>query len=129
MESRSPGRSGLLGNLRGFADSLLGSAHDRLELLAVELHEEKFRLIQVFIWISAIVFLTLLALVFVSLAVVVVFWDTARLTAIGTLAGGYTLGLIGTIIGFRRYLRTQPRPFAATLGELKHDRTCIHAEN
>ena len=70
METRVPGSSGLLGSLRGFADSLIGSAHDRLELLAVELHEEKYRLIQIFIWISAIVFLVMLATVFASFALV-----------------------------------------------------------
>lgn len=129
MESRAPGPSGLLGNLRGFADGLIGSAHDRLELLAVELHEEKFRLIQIFIWISGIVFLAMLALVFISFAVIVLLWDTARMAVIITLASGYTLGLIAAVWGFRRYLKTQPKPFAATLGELREDRECIHAEN
>jgi uncharacterized membrane protein YqjE len=40
MEPRVPGPSGLLGSVRAFADGLLGSVHDRVELLAVELHEE-----------------------------------------------------------------------------------------
>src|SRR2546423_1651551 len=117
--------TGLLGSLRGFAEGLIGSAHDRVELLAVELHEEKFRLIQIFIWISAIVFLAMLALVFISFAVVVLLWETARMEAICTLAGTYVAGLIATVIGFRRYLRTQPKPFAATLNELHEDRVCI----
>lgn len=129
METRAPGPSGLLGNLRGFADGLIGSAHDRLELLAVELHEEKFRLIQIFVWISGIVFLAMLAMVFISLAVVVMLWDTARVAAIGTLASVYSIGLIAAVVGFRRYLRTQPKPFAGTLSELREDRECIRAEN
>ena len=129
MESRAPGPPGLLGNLRGFVDGLLGSAHDRLQLLAVELHEEKFRLIQIFIWIGAIIFLGVLALVFLSLAVVILLWDTARVAAICALATAYSVGLVATVIGFRRYLQRQPRPFAATLGELKQDRECIRAEN
>lgn len=129
MDSRAPGSSGLLGNLRGFADGLIGSAHDRLELLAVELHEEKFRLIQIFIWISGIVFLAMLAMVFISFAVVVVLWETARIAAICSLAGLYVAGLIAAVVGFRRYLRAQPKPFAATLSELREDRECIRAEN
>ncbi len=128
-ESRVPSPSGLLGSLRGFADGLIGSAHDRLELLAVELHEEKFRLIQIFIWISGIVFLAMLAIVFISLAVVVLLWDTARMAAIATLAGAYSAGLVAAVIGFRRYLKTQPKPFAATLSELREDRECIREEN
>ena len=129
METRAPGPSGLLGNLRGFADGLIGSAHDRLELLAVELHEEKYRLIQIFIWISAIVFLAMLAMVFVSMVLVVLFWDTARVAVVCSLAGAYVVALIGVVIGFRRYLKRQPKPFAATLSELREDRECIRAEN
>ena len=129
MEARLPGSSGLLGSLRGFADGLIGSAHDRLELLTIELHEEKFRLIQAFIWISSIVFLAALALIFVSLALVVLFWETARMAVVTTLAAGYVLGLVATVIGFKNYLKRQPRPFAGTLAELKSDRACIRGEN
>jgi uncharacterized membrane protein YqjE len=129
MDTREPSPSGLLGHLRGFADSLIGSAHDRLELLAVELHEEKHRLIQIFIWISAVVFLAMLAMVFVSMALVVLFWDTARVTVVCSLAGGYFAAVIAAVLGFRRYLKRQSKPFSATLGELRADRECIRAEN
>jgi uncharacterized membrane protein YqjE len=128
-ESREPGPSGLLGSLRGFADGLIGSAHDRLELLAVELHEEKFRLIQIFIWISAIVFLAMLAMIFVSLAIVMIFWETAKVAVICGFAVAYTAGLIAAVVAFSRYLKTQPKPFAGTLNELKEDRECIRAQN
>ena len=129
METREPSTSGLLGHLRGFADSLIGSAHDRLELLSVELHEEKHRLVQIFIWISAIVFLAMLAMVFASMALVVLFWETARIAIVCSLAGGYIAALIAVGLGFRRYLKRQPKPFAATLSELRADRECIRAEN
>jgi uncharacterized membrane protein YqjE len=129
METRVPGSSGLLGSLRGFADSLIGSAHDRLELLAVELHEEKYRLIQIFIWISAIVFLVMLATVFASFALVVLLWETSRTAVVCVLAGSYIAAALATIIGFSRYLKRQPKPFAATLRELREDRECIRAEN
>ena len=129
METRTPGSSGLLGNLRGFADGLIGSAHDRLELLAVELHEEKFRLIQIFVWISAIVFLAVLAVVCASMALVVLFWESSRVAVVCSLAGGYFVALIVAAIGFQRYLKRQPKPFAGTLSELRQDRECIRAEN
>lgn len=129
MDPRLPGSSGLLGSLRGLADGLLGSAHDRLELLTVELHEEKYRLIQTFIWISSIVFLAALALVFVSFALVVLLWDTARMAVVASLAIAYVGGLIATVIGFKNYLKRQPRPFAGTLAELRNDRACIRGGN
>lgn len=128
MEARLPVSSGLLGSLRGFADGLIGSAHDRLELLAVELQEEKHRLIQVFIWISAMVFLAMLATVFASMAIVVLLWDTHRVAVVCSLAAIYLVALIGVVLGFRNYLRRQPRPFNATLAELRADRECIRTE-
>lgn len=120
---------GLLGSLRNFADGLLGSAHDRLELLAVELHEEKYRLIQILIWISAIVLLAFLTIAFISFAVVVVLWETARLAAVFSLAGLYLAALVGTVLAFRRFLKSQPKPFSGTLRELREDRECIRADN
>jgi uncharacterized membrane protein YqjE len=129
MDARLPGSSGLLGSLRGLADGLLGSAHDRLELLTLELHEEKYRLVQTFVWISSIVFLAALALIFVSFALVVLLWETARMTVVGTLAVAYVVGLIATVVGFRNYLKRQPKPFSGTLAELKNDRECIRSEN
>jgi uncharacterized membrane protein YqjE len=129
MDAPEPGPVGLLGSLRGFADGLLGSAHDRLDLLSVELQEEKYRLIQILIWISAIVLLALLTIVFVSFAVVILLWDTARLAAVATLGAVYLIALGGTIFGFRRYLKNQPKPFAGTLRELREDRECIQADN
>lgn len=129
MEPRPPNSSGLLGSLREFVDGIIGSLHDRLDLLAVELHEEKYRLIQIFIWISSIVFLAMLTAVFVSLVLVVVFWESARVGVVCSLAAVYLVALAGAIIGFRNYLKRQPKPFAATLSELKKDRECIQPEN
>jgi uncharacterized membrane protein YqjE len=129
METRTPGSFGLLGNLRGLADGLLESAHDRLELLTVELHEEKYRLIQIFIWISAIVFFAMLATVFASMVLVVVFWETSRVAVVCSLAGAYVIATVAAVIGFRRTLKRQPRPFEGSLRELREDRECIRTEN
>lgn len=128
MDTQAPSPSGLLGSLRGFADGLLGSVHDRVELLSVELHEEKYRLIQVILWISGIVLSGVLAVIFASLALVFLFWDS-RLTVVVLLAALYAAAFGTTVFLFRGYLRRQPRPFAATLGELKSDRACIQPES
>jgi len=121
--------SGFLDSLRHLGAGLLGAVHDRVELLAVELHEEKFRLIQIFVWISAAVFTGMMALTFASLTLVYLFWDGARLAVLGGLAGFYLVALGVILAAFRRYLSRQPRPLAATLQELQDDRTCIHNAN
>ncbi|MDB6094660.1 MAG: hypothetical protein JWM32_2222 [Verrucomicrobia bacterium] len=129
MDSTPPASTGLLHALRSFGDGILGSIEDRLSLLAVELQEEKFRLIQIFIWISAAVFTGMLAITFASLAIVYLFWDTARLAVLVGFTVIYFGALAAIVISFRRYIARQPKPFAATLTELKEDRECIRQES
>ena len=129
VSENPPASGGVLSSIRGLADGLLQTAHDRLELFAVELHEEKFRVIQLFIWISAAIFSAILAITFVSLAVVYLFWDSARLAVLG----GFALLYIGIFVGVLRYcqkfIARQPRPFESTIAELQQDRTCIRPQS
>lgn len=111
------------------ADGLIETVHDRLELLGIELHEEKFRLIQIFIWISAAIFTGMLGIMFASLTLVYIFWESARLAVLGGLAAFYLIAFGAIIMAFRRYLARMPRPFSASLSELKHDRACIQPES
>jgi uncharacterized membrane protein YqjE len=121
--------SGLLGSIRSLADNLLGSVHDRIELISVELQEEKQRLIQVFVWISAAIFTGMMAIAFASFTVVFLFWESARLAALGGLTLLYTAAAIVTVLTLRRQIARQPKPFSASLQELKNDRACIPTEN
>lgn len=129
MDVGAPVSGGLLSSLRGLIDSLLGSAQARLELLGLELHEEKFRLIQIFIWISAAVFSALLAITFASVAIVYLFWESARLTVLAGFAVFYSAAFLIIVRRFRQYIARQPKPFESTLAELKNDRACIRPEN
>ncbi len=128
MDSRSPASPGFLSALSGLGENLIGTLHDRVELLALDLHEEKFRVIRIFIWISAIVFTGMLAILFASITLVYLFWDSARLAALGGFTLLYAVAFGVTIVAFRRHLANQARPFAASLRELNTDRTCIRTE-
>lgn len=127
MEKDSPAPPGLLGSFRTLADTLVASLQDRLELLSLELQEEKLRLIQVFLWICAVVFSAVMTLAFASLTLVYLFWESARLAALGGLTLLYGGTLVAIVVAFRRYLARQPRPFSGTLQELGEDRACIRA--
>ena len=129
MENSSPASTGIMGSLRTLGDGLIASVQDRLELFSVELQEEKFRLIQTFLWISAAVFTGMMAVMFASLTLVYLFWESARLAVLGGLTVLYAAALIAIIIAFRRYLARQPSPFAVTLHEIKDDRACIQTRN
>ena len=129
MDTPPPVSPGFMDTLRALGDALLASAHDRVELISVELQEEKFRLIRMLIWISAAIFAGVMALTLVSITVVYLFWESARLAALGGLTALYTVAFLVLVITFRRYVARQPRPFAATLQELAADRACIRKQN
>lgn len=129
MDQTPPGRPGLVDSFRSLGEGLLASVQGRLELLSVELHEEKFRLIQIFFWISAALFSGMLAITFASLTLVYIFWETARIAVLGGLAAFYVAAFAAIAFGFKRYLARQPRPFAATMQELQEDRACIRKES
>ncbi|HEY5552049.1 MAG TPA: phage holin family protein [Opitutaceae bacterium] len=125
MANGSPAPTGFLGSFKTLGDSLLGTVQDRLELFSLELQEEKFRLIRIFLWISAAVFTGMLAVAFGSLTLVYLFWESARLAVLGGLTAFYAVALVVIIVTFRRFLARQPSPFADTLKEIGEDRECI----
>jgi uncharacterized membrane protein YqjE len=129
MEPPTPASTGFLHSLRALGDGLLATVQDRLELFSVELQEEKFRLIQMFAWICVAVCAGMLAIMFASLTLVYLFWDTARLAVLGGLTIFYTGALVAIIIAFRRFIARQPRPFSATREEIGEDRACIRNES
>jgi uncharacterized membrane protein YqjE len=61
--------------------------------------------------------------------VVYLFWERARLAALGGLALFYAVALAVIVFAFRRYVARQPVPFEATRQELGEDRICIRNPN
>jgi uncharacterized membrane protein YqjE len=129
METSPAVSTGFMSALRALGDGLLASGQERLELFSVELQEEKFRLIQVFLWISAAVFTGVMAITFASLTLVYLFWESARLAVLGGLTVFYAGALLVVVVAFRRYLARQPVPFAASRHEIEEDRACIRPKN
>jgi uncharacterized membrane protein YqjE len=129
MAADSPPPTGLCGALRTLGDTLVGTVQDRLELVSVELQEEKIRLVQMFAWISAALFAGMMTLIFASLTLVYTLGDDNRPAALGGLAVLYGTGLVVIVVAFRRHLARQPKPFAASLREIREDRACIRTGN
>ncbi len=129
MEIPSGTPSNFLNSLRAFADKLLASLQSRLTLLSVELQEEKLRLIQLLIWITAALFTGVMSLAFCSLALAFWLWKSSPLVALTALSGVYVIAFVVIVISFKRYLKRQPRPFDATIQELTDDRECIQRKN
>ena len=62
-----------------------------------------------------------MALLLFTLLVVVIFWDTHRVAAIGLVALLYLACGAGALIRYRMDGAKSPAPFEATLGELERD--------
>jgi uncharacterized membrane protein YqjE len=120
---------GFLGSLRALGEHFLANLQARIELVSVELQEEKYRVVQTCLWIGAVLFAGALALIFASLTLVYLFWETARLAVLTGLTLFYVAAAVMVVIAFRRFLARQPRPFAATIEELAADRACIPKKN
>jgi uncharacterized membrane protein YqjE len=121
-------RVGPIEGLRELAANLAGSVRDRIALLSLEVEEERDRLLLAFAWISAAMIAGSLALLLASITVVYLFWDTARLAVLIGLTVLYSGVAVAVIVGLRRHLARQPRPFAASLAELEADQTCLREE-
>ncbi|MBI5422578.1 MAG: phage holin family protein [Opitutae bacterium] len=129
MASDPPASAGFIDSLRALGDGLVAGALERLELFAVELHEEKLRLIQTFIWICAAAFAGMMAIAFASLTLVYVCPESARSSVLAGLTVFYVAVCATIILLLRRFLLRQPRPFAATRQEIGVDRACIRNRN
>jgi uncharacterized membrane protein YqjE len=108
------------------ARRLLGTAVEilqlRLSLLSNEIEQEKLRLFDGLLWTGLALLLLGLGALLLSAFIVVLFWDTHRLLALGTLTVLF-LGA-GTSLLFMARSRLQSRggPFHSSVAELGRDR-------
>lgn len=128
MDTPSPEHSGFTASLADLGDNLIGTLQERIELVSVELQEEKYRLLQLIIWISAAVFAGVMTLSFATLTIVYLFWESARLGVLAGFTMFYGAALAGVVVLLRRSL-AQPRPFDSTIKTLQEDRECIRKPN
>lgn len=119
---------GILEKLRSIVDGGLALAENRLEIFGVELQEEKCRLVEMFVWASAVVVFGMMALTLLTFVVVVLFWDNARVAALGILSGLYLLAAVLAWRGLHSRLNNSTA-FSGTLGELRKDRECLRGGN
>jgi uncharacterized membrane protein YqjE len=110
------------GPLRRIAGAVLGIAHTRLELLGIELSEEKDRLLTaMFVGLAAMLF-GMMALIAFTFLIAATFWDTYRWQSLTVLCLVYLLLAVLCALRARHRFRASPLMFQATLGELEKDR-------
>lgn len=120
---------GLFSSVRRVADTCVSSVHNRVELFALELQEEKIRLVRLLLWTGAALFAAFLAITVITLAVVMLIPDDKQKIAISGF--GLLYGIVAIIVALklRSEVRNAPPPLNDTLSELKKDLHSLRSRN
>ncbi len=121
--------SGVLASLRRMAETVLSTAHNRIELFAADLQEEKSWLIATLLWAAAAVFFCGLAIIFVVGTVIYLSSESARPWVLGGFSTLFVYLAVNAVVGLRRSMRDKPSPMADTIGELKKDLDWIRSRD
>lgn len=123
MADKTPGESkGLLESLTMLAATLVAIVHTRLDLLSADLEEDRERFLSLLVLTLAALFCLGVGVVLATILLVVAYWDTHRLLALGSLAGCFLAAGMAARVFAMHKARTKPKLFAASLSELCKDR-------
>jgi uncharacterized membrane protein YqjE len=104
---------------------VLEAIHLRLELIALELDEERERLGDLLLSALVVVFALFMLVLSVNLALLAVFWDTHRVgIAVASCAFYVALAAVAALY-HRSRRRRRARPFAATASVLADDERAL----
>jgi len=120
--AEGPSRPNLLVALGRLLRTLLGTLETRLEILGTEVEEEKLRLVALLALVLGAAFCLGTGLLLVVAFVVVALWQEYRLAALAGAAGAFLVAGAGLVVAIRSALRRAPKPFSATIEELRKDR-------
>lgn len=107
--------------MRRLGASLLALGRIRLELLAIEVHEEKERIAALLLWSVLTALMLCFGAVFVAVFVTVALWETHRLAALGVSALLFIgLAAVGAL-RLRRLASASSTLFQSSIAELRED--------
>ncbi len=118
---------GLLGSVRRLADTGLALLHNRAELFAVELQEEKSHVIEILLWVSVLLFFGILAVLVLTATLILLASPDSRIYVAGGLSFLYLVGAVWAWFKLKTRLQTR-LPFAQTISEVKKDRDWLFDE-
>jgi len=119
---------GLWFTLTRMLKTLRDVANNRVELFLVEWQEERVRLLDALVLLLAGTVCALMALLMITLALLVIFWDTHRMLVLALIILAYTAAA-ATAFGTLRSRLRRWRAFAATLEQIKKDQACFKEKN
>ena len=118
-----------LGSLKSLTALVVAIAHNRLNLLSTDLEIAREQMVSVLMMVLVTLFCLCFGALLLALFVVVIFWDTHRLIALGSVAGVFIL--IGCVCLWRviKAFKAMPTTFEASLAELAKDYKALKADD
>lgn len=101
--------------------TVVAMVHTRLELAAVEMQEEARRLAGYLVSVLLATFLLACSILLAALFVIVLFWDSYRLLAVGGMTVLFALAGFVILNKVRASFESRPPLLSATLAELRND--------
>ena len=124
MEKPTTNLGQLVDSSKGFARRLLTLGENRLELLMVEVQEERERLLHAILLALGVALFALLSGAALTIALVVLFWALSPVGVLLTLAVIYAGASIYFYYRFTALQRNW-KTFPATLDQFRKDRACF----
>lgn len=112
---------GLFESLKNLSVSLVGIVQTRLELLSVDIAEERVHQTAQIVLALLALFCFGVGIVLLSILIVFAFWESHRLAALGGLAVIFLATGAGVVWFALHKARTKPKLFQASLAELAKD--------
>ena len=124
MEDSTVSFQQLAATSRHFARRLLAIGENRLELLTVEVQEERVRLLHAFLLALGVAAFGMLAGITLTVAVVVLMWERAPVATLLILTGLYAAAAVTIYQRLARQLHDW-QTLSASLDQLRKDRACL----
>ena len=121
-EESQAASEGLFESLKTLSVSLVSIVHTRLELLSMDVAEEREQLTSFLVLVLVALGCFGVGVVLLAMLVVVAFWETHRLLALAGMTGLFLAAGVGLGWFAMHRVRTKPRLFEASLAELSKDR-------
>ena len=117
-----PEQRGLFASTKGLLGTGVTLLHNRLELLGVELAEERVRLVSLFAYGGAAFLCIAAGLIFLAIFLTVLLWESNRLLALGVFSALFLGAGIASLALSMSLARSGSKLFSASLAELRKDR-------
>jgi uncharacterized membrane protein YqjE len=120
-------QQGLFASTRGLLGTGVTLLHNRLQLLGVELAEERVRLVSMLAYGGAAFLCIAAGLIFLAMLLTVLMWESNRLLALGVFSALFLGAGVASAALALSLARGGSKLFSASLAELRKDRDTLSA--